>query len=90
MGGGHGGSDFTIVAHTAYWIKNGAIDRQVKNATLMGRGDETLLKIDRVGKDLVLEKSGSNCGGASGICDVSTSGAAIRVSEMLIGGKGGK
>lgn len=91
MGGGQGGADFTIVAHTAYWIKNGQIDHQVKNALLMGRGDETLLKIDRVGNDLLLESSGSYCGGASGLCNVTTSGASMRISEMHIGGKeGGK
>ena len=90
MGGGHGGADFTIVSHTAYWIKNGAIDHQVKNAALMGRGDETMLKIDRVGGDMVWQKSGMFCGGASGLCNVTTSGPSLRISEMLIGGKGGK
>lgn len=91
MGGGQGGADFTIVAHTAYWIKNGQIDHQVKNALLMGRGDETMHNIDRVGNDLLLEDSGSYCGGASGLCNVTTSGASLRISDMHIGGKeGGK
>ncbi len=90
MGGGQGGADFTIVAHTAYWIKNGAIDHQVKNALLMGRGDVTMHKIDRVGGDLEWEKSGMFCGGASGLCNVTTSGASLRISDMLIGGKGGQ
>ncbi len=90
MGGGQGGREFTILAQTAYLIKNGAIDRQVKGAMLMGRGDETMLKIDRVGNVLELEESGLFCGGGSGLCNTTTSGARMRVTEMHVAGKGGR
>jgi len=90
MGGGFGGADFTIVAHTAFWIKNGQIDRRVKNVALIGRGDQALLQVDRVGDDLVLAQSGMFCGGQSGLCNVTTSGASVRIGQMQIGGKGGK
>ena len=90
IGGGTGGSEFTLMATIAYWIKNGQIDRQVKGAMLLGRGDETMKKIDRVGKTLVMEDSGAFCGGDSGFCPTTTSGPRMRVSEMLVGGKGGR
>ncbi|HWQ58977.1 MAG TPA: TldD/PmbA family protein, partial [Clostridia bacterium] len=89
MGGGNGDVDFSILAQTAYWIKNGVLDRQVKRAMLMGRGDEAMLKIDRVGRAMKYGENGMFCGGESGLCPVTTSGARIRIEEMLIGGKGG-
>ena len=91
MGGGTGGREFTLMASVAYWIKNGKIDRRVKGAMLVGRGDETMLKIDRVGKIMISEKgSGSFCGAPSGFCATTTSGPRMRVSEMVVGGRGGK
>jgi len=90
IGGGTGGSEFTLMAAIAYLIKNGQIDRQVKGAMLLGRGDETMNKIDRVGKTLVMEEGGAFCGGSSGFIPTTTSGPRMRVSQMLVGGKGGK
>ena len=90
LGGGQGGSDFTIIAHTAFLIKNGAIDRRLKKVTLMGRGDEMLMKIDRVGNTLLPEESGMYCGGYSGLCPVTAFGARLRVERMLISGEGSK
>ncbi|HIU43755.1 MAG TPA: TldD/PmbA family protein [Candidatus Ventrousia excrementavium] len=90
MGGGSSGQEFTLLAQTAYLVKNGAIDRQVKGAILLGRGDETMKKIDRVGNVLELENGGAFCGNVSGLCNTTTSGARMRIEGMLIGGKGGK
>lgn len=90
IGGGNSGREFTLAAQTAYLIKNGQIDRQVKGATLSGRGTDALFNIDRVGNKLVLEDGGAFCGNVSGLCPTTTSGARMRISEMLIGGKGEK
>ncbi len=90
LGGGNSGKDFTILAQTAYLVKNGTICQPVKGAILLGRGDETMLKIDRVGNSLVLDPGGAFCGNVSGLVNTSTSGAALRIAEMLVGGKGGK
>ncbi len=91
IGGGTGGREFTLFASTAYWIKHGEIVCQVKGAMLLGRGDETMKKIDRVGKKLIIDKDGGSfCGADSGFCATTTSGARIRIAEMVIGGKGGK
>ncbi len=90
LGGGTGGREFTLMATEAYLIKNGQIGKQVKGAMLVGRGDETMLKIDRVGKTMVNEQGGGSfCGANSGFCATTTSGPRMRVSEMVVGGKGG-
>ena len=90
IGGGTGGREFTLMAETAYWIKNGQIDRQVKGAMLLGRGDETMLKIDRVGKKMIAEDGGGSfCGASSGFCANTASGPRMRIAEMVVGGKGG-
>jgi len=90
LGGGQGGAEFTLAAVTSYLVKNGAIDRQVRGAILLGRGDVTMLKIDRVGSSLEFEEGGAWCGSVSGLCDTTSSGARMRVEGMLVGGKGGK
>ncbi len=90
IGGGTGGDEFTLLARKAFWIKNGQIDRQVKGAMLLGRGDETMLKIDRVGDTLIYEDGGAFCGADSGLVCTTTSGARMRVTGMVVGGKGGK
>lgn len=88
IGGGTGGDEFTLMAQRAFWIKNGQLDRQVKGAMLLGRGDETMLRIDRVGSRLIYEDGGSFCGADSGLVCTTTSGARMRVMGMVVGGKG--
>lgn len=88
IGGGYGGEEFSILASNAWWIKNGKLDHPVKNAILLGRGDETMKKIDRVGRHLIWENGGDFCGSESGLVPVTTSGPRTRVMGMVIGGKG--
>lgn len=85
MGGGTGGEEFTLECPRSFLIKDGKIDRLLKNTMLVGRGDETMLKIDRVASRVVWEKGGAFCGAASGLCNTTTSGARMRVTEMVIG-----
>lgn len=88
MGGGTGGDEFSLLASTAYEIKNGKIGQRVKGAMLTGRGDQTMLKIDRVGKKMVFEQGGGSfCGSDSGFIATTTSGPRMRISEMLVGGE---
>lgn len=91
IGGGTGGREFTLLAATAYWVKRGEIVARVKGATLLGRGDETMRKIDRVGRRFVKEEGGGSfCGANSGFIPTTTSGPRMRIAEMVVGGKGGK
>lgn len=52
---------------------------------LVGRGDETMRKIDRVSGQLVWDDGGAFCGAISGLCNTTTSGARMRMTEMVIG-----
>ena len=90
IGGGTSGDEFTLMAQKAFWVKIVQIDRQVKGAMLIGRGDQTMLNIDRVVNTLIFEDGGAFCGGSSGLIATTTSGARMRVSGMVVGGKGGK
>ena len=91
IGGGTGGREFTLLASTAYWVKHGEITGRVKGAILLGRGDETMLKIDRVGRQFVAEQGGGSfCGADSGFIPTTTSGPRMRIAEMVVGGKGEK
>ena len=91
IGGGTGGREFTLLASCAYWVKNGQIGPRVKGAILVGRGDETMLKIDRVGRTFVAEQGGGSfCGSDSGFIPTTTSGPRMRIAEMVVGGKGEK
>ncbi len=90
IGGGTGGDEFSLMAQKAYWIKNGQIDRPVKGAMLLGRGDVSMMNIDRVGNKVIYDESGAFCGADSGLVCTTTSGARMRVSSMLVGGKGGQ
>ena len=85
IGGGTGGQEFTLNLKRAFVIKNGKIDHLVKNAMLVGRGDETMMKIDRVSKEVIWEESGAFCGANSGLVNTTTSGARMRVTDMVVG-----
>lgn len=85
IGGGTGGEEFTLECPRSFLIRNGKIDRLLKNTMLVGRGDETMLKIDRVANHMVWEDGGSFCGAASGLCNTTTSGARMRVTDMVVG-----
>ena len=77
--------DFNFAVREGYLVRNGQIDRPVKGATLIGKGDEILLHIDRVGKEM---RTGQGmCGAASGAIPADVGQPRIRVTEMTVGGQ---
>lgn len=80
-------SDFNFAISEGYMIRDGKIAEAIKGATLIGRGIDTLKKIDMVGNNLGLGIG--TCGGASGSIPVTVGQPIIRVSEMTVGGRGG-
>ncbi len=84
LGGGFGGTQFSIQVNEGYLIKNGQIDRQIKGIMLTGNGLDIMKKVDRVGKDLGFE-GGSFCGAASGLVPVTAMQPMVRISEMSVG-----
>ncbi len=79
--------EFNFAASEAYIIRDGKIAEPVKGATLIGKGEEILKNIDMVGNDLDLGQG--HCGAASGSIRVQVGQPTIRVSDILVGGKGG-
>ena len=78
---GTGGPSF----HADIAVKDGKIAHPVRGASLIGRGSEVLLKIDRVGKNLDLAQG--MCGSMSGSVPTDVGQPMIRVSSLTVGGK---
>jgi len=88
MGGGSVNpltGEFNFAVGEGYLIKNGKIDRPVRGATLIGKGGETLMKIDRVGRKMWMAQG--MCGSASGSVPTNVGQPMIRVTEMTVGGR---
>ncbi len=83
LGGGSGGSIFSILCTEGYLIRNGRIEQPILPCMLTGRGAELMEKVDRVGWDLLIEQ-GSFCGAASGLVPVTASAPTMRISEMMV------
>lgn len=80
--------EFNFGCSEAYIIRDGKICEPVKGATLIGKGNEILQKIDMVGNDLALAQG--NCGAASGSIRTNVGQPTLRVSEITVGGRGGE
>lgn len=91
MGGGSVNpltGEFNFAVSEGYWVRDGKIVSPVRGATLIGMGADVLMKIDRIGSGIVLEPG--MCGSASGSVPTNVGQPRIRVSQMTVGGKGGK
>lgn len=80
--------EFNFSASEAYIIRNGKVEEPVKGCTLIGSGKEVLTNIDRVADDVALGQG--NCGASSGLVPVNVGQPTIRISEITVGGRGGK
>lgn len=80
--------EFNFGCSEAYIIRDGKIAERVKGATLIGKGFEILKKIDMVGDDLDLGEG--VCGSISGSIRTNVGQPTIRISDISVGGRGGK
>ncbi|MBQ3552148.1 MAG: TldD/PmbA family protein [Clostridia bacterium] len=90
MGGGSVNpltGEFNFAVLEGYWVKNGQIYCPVRGATLIGKGADVLMKIDRIGKNMWMGQG--MCGSASGSIPTNVGQPRIRVSEITVGGNGG-
>ena len=76
---------FNFAVDEGYLVKDGKIAHPVRGASLIGRGSEILLKIDRVGKDMQMALG--MCGSISGSIPTNVGQPMIRVSELTVGGR---
>lgn len=88
MGGGSvnpGTGEFNFSVEEGYMVKNGKIGERVKGATLIGSGADIMTKISMVGNKL--DFAAGMCGSVSGSLPVTVGQPAIKVDEILVGGK---
>jgi TldD protein len=88
MGGGSvspGTGEFNFAAQECYLIKDGKISTPLKAATLIGQGSEVLKQISMVGDNL--DYAAGMCGSVSGAVPTSVGQPALKIDEILVGGK---
>lgn len=88
MGGGSvspGTGSYNFAVNEAYIVRNGRIEEQVKGASLIGTGIETLQRITKVGSELKL--SPGTCGSVSGMIPTTVGQPPLLVSKLTVGGK---
>ena len=88
MGGGSvnpATGEFNFAVNEGYWVKDGRIAHPVRGASLIGRGSEVLLRIDRVGRDMRMAQG--MCGSVSGSIPVNVGQPMIRVYSLTVGGR---
>jgi len=77
--------DFNFAVDEGYLIRNGKIAEPVRGATLIGKGAEVLMQIDRVADNL--DSAQGMCGSISGSVPTNVGQPLIRVQEMTVGGR---
>lgn len=80
--------EFNFGCSEAYIVRDGKIAEPVKGATLIGKGEEILKKIDMIANDLSFGQG--MCGAASGSIRTNVGQPTLRISEMVVGGRGGE
>ena len=90
MGGGSvnpATGEFNFSVSEGYLIEDGVVTKPIKGATLIGSGQDTLLKIDMVANNRSFGYG--MCGSQSGSIPACVGQPTIRVRNMTVGGKGG-
>jgi TldD protein len=88
MGGGSvnpATGEFNFAVVEGYMIRDGKISEPVRGATLIGKGAEVLMDIDRVGNNLKMAQG--MCGSVSGSVPTNVGQPTIRVKAMTVGGR---
>lgn len=87
MGGGSVNpqtGEFNFAVNEGYLIIDGKISHPVKGASLIGKGSEILMNIDRVSDNL--KRAQGMCGSISGSIPTDVGQPCIRVSSITVGG----
>lgn len=88
LGGGSvipGTGSYNFAVNEAFIVRNGRIEEQIKGASLIGTGIETLNRIVKVGSELVMAPG--TCGSVSGSIPVTVGQPPLLVSKLTVGGK---
>lgn len=77
--------EFNFAVQEGYLVKDGKITTPVRGASLIGKGADILMKIDRVGRDMRMAQG--MCGSLSGSVPTNVGQPMIRVSSITVGGR---
>ena len=89
MGGGSvspATGEFNFAVAEGYWIENGKITHPVRGATLVGRGSEVLMNINKVGREVTFGQG--MCGSRSGTVPTDVGQPTLLLRELTVGGRG--
>jgi len=88
MGGGSvdpASGEFNFAVLEGYMIRDGKVAEPVRGATLIGKGHEVLMDIDKVGNNF--DAAQGMCGSLSGSVPTNVGQPMVRVKEMTVGGR---
>ena len=68
-----------------YLVRDGKIASPVRGASLIGKGEQILMRIDRIGRHMTMGQG--MCGSLSGSVPTNVGQPTIRVSSLTVGGK---
>ena len=88
MGGGSvnpATGEFNFSVREGYLVRDGKIVSPVRGASLIGKGSEILMRIDRVGRHMTMGQG--MCGSYSGSVPTNVGQPTIRVKRLTVGGK---
>ena len=77
--------EFNFAVQEGYLIRDGKIASPVRGASLIGKGEQILMRIDRVGQHMTMGQG--MCGSLSGSVPTNVGQPTIRVSSLTVGGK---
>ena len=77
--------NFNFAVAEGYLVKDGRITNPVRGASLIGKGADILMQIDRVGREMRMAQG--MCGSISGSVPVNVGQPMIRVKRMTVGGR---
>jgi len=79
--------NFSFHVTEGFLIENGKLTSPVSNATLTGNGADSMLRIEMVGKDLVIDTSAGTCGKSGQQKPVGVGQPTVKFSELTVGGR---
>jgi TldD protein len=76
---------FNFAVSEGYLVRDGRIVSPVRGASLIGKGADVLMQIDRVGREMKIGQG--MCGSISGSVPVNVGQPMIRLKKMTVGGR---
>ncbi len=81
-----GGGDFTFYVKSGFMIKDGKIERPIKDVNIIGNGPEVLKSITMVADDFKMTEGGWTCGKDGQSVPVSMGLPTVKVAQLTVGG----